>query len=60
MPDTTTPVIVDPHGQPLRAPVTAACVQCGAGPDRRLVVNGFGPPRLACGNCGHDVAEPTR
>ena len=52
-----TPLIVDPSGQPLRAPVDARCVQCGAGADRRVVVNGFGPPRLACSQCGHDVED---
>lgn len=57
MNETQTPRIVDPSGKPVRATAEARCPKCGAGPDRRVLANGFGPPRTACGNCGRDVEE---
>jgi len=49
------PVIVDPTGKPARAPADARCPHCGAGPERRVLTSGFGPPKTACGVCGRDV-----
>ncbi len=55
MPETQTPILVDPSGKPVRAAAEARCINCGAGPDRRVLTSGFGPPKYACGECGHDV-----
>lgn len=46
------PVIVDPSGQPARAPASKACPKCGAGPDKRVKSGGFGPAHPVCnGGC---------
>lgn len=53
-PQTTT--IVNPQGKPARPTAESAC-QCGAGADRRVLANGFGPPRTVCGQCGRDTED---
>ena len=60
MNETQAPVIVDPSGKPARPAAAALCPTCGLGPDRRVLVNGFGPPRTACGGCGYDFGEEAR
>jgi hypothetical protein len=47
-------LILNPNGAPAR-PTAKPCVQCGAGPDRRVPAAGFGPVRLICGACGYEV-----
>jgi uncharacterized protein (DUF983 family) len=54
-----TPPILDPSGKPIRVAAEARCPQCGAGPDRRVLTSGFGPPKTACGVCGRAVEDPS-
>jgi len=58
MNETHTKVLVDPYGKPVRVTADARCPQCGAGPERRVLTSGFGPPKTACGQCGRDVEAP--
>lgn len=60
MEPTSAPLIVDPTGKPARPLVDARCPQCGLGPERRVLVSGFGAPQYACGGCGHPAEDPTR
>jgi hypothetical protein len=56
--------LVDASGRPLsRHVVPKSCPGCGAGPERRDVVAGFGgTPHDVCQVCGHEfsIAETQR
>lgn len=58
------PVLVAPDGRPPRSPgVPKACPGCGAGPELRDVMGGFGGvAHDVCQKCGHEfsVAESQR
>jgi len=56
MQDQQHPVIVDPQGQPARAPKSAACPVCHS--KRKGRSAGFGHPTTLCLQCGHDYQQP--
>lgn len=51
------PVLVDPAGRPARLPRTAACPQCGAGPQHRIT-SGMGMVReVTCERCAYEFPK---
>lgn len=56
-PQPFTPVIVAPDGRPARSQASKACPGCGAGPDLRDVMGGFGGvAHDVCQKCGHEFS----
>lgn len=51
------PVLVNAHGAPLRPKAPAMCPSCGAGTDRRVKDQAFGPPQECCAKCGYEFKE---
>lgn len=52
-------VVLDPNGEPMRAPENDNCPRCGCGSEKRVASGGFGLRHDVCSNCGHEFEEFT-